>query len=223
MIEKSKIECGTIFKQITGIDAFAQEKFFYFCTDSGNYLEIFSLLVEIINSYGFISAVGLGKEYNPHNRSRLMLDKLGFFGQLGMRDFSKNNKLNLNDIFENERIYFSHYVGFLNNEDTFYQLIHNKVDKIYLEIIEEKASLQLNLKNDYIGVVSKSSVRILFGFDLKENLYLILGGEEVFLNKIRGFYKTKFNEASRINDLIRVTYLDKDFLKSKRLVEMLGI
>ncbi|MDC5540817.1 hypothetical protein OHX00_18340, partial [Acinetobacter baumannii] len=165
--------------------------FFYFSTEKEKYLEVYDLLVEVVNFYGKVSAIGFGKEYNPYNRSKLIIDKIGYFGQYNFKGFSKSNKLNRKFLFKGEIIYFSYYIGEFGDQDTFYSLIHNKTNRIYLEIIEKDFDSEMELKEHYIGLNSNTSVRILFGFDIYEELYLIFIGEESCIEKIRNYSKSK--------------------------------
>ncbi|MDC4497710.1 hypothetical protein NQ777_14140, partial [Acinetobacter baumannii] len=86
-------------------------------------------------------------------------------------------------------IYFSHYIGEFGDQDTFYSLIHNKINRIYLEIIEKDFDSEIELKEHYIGLNSNTSVRILFGFDIYEGLYLIFIGEESCIEKNKKLLK----------------------------------
>lgn len=61
----SKIESGDIFKEMSGINISDSKFFFYFSTETEKYLEVYDLLVEVVNFYGGVSAIGFGKEYNP--------------------------------------------------------------------------------------------------------------------------------------------------------------
>ncbi|MDC5317610.1 hypothetical protein OHW94_19375, partial [Acinetobacter baumannii] len=107
------------------------------------------------------------------------------------KGFSKSNKLNRKFLFKGEIIYFSYYIGEFGDQDTFYSLIHNKTNRIYLEIIEKDFDSEMELKEHYIGLNSNTSVRILFGFDIYEELYLIFIGEESCIEKIRNYSKSK--------------------------------
>lgn len=224
-MEISTIENGEIFKELTGINNVINSNFLYFSIEKESYLKIFDLLVDIINFYGQISVVGLGEECNPYDKSQLLIDKIGFFGQYGYKGFSRNNKLNLKTIFENEKIYFSHYVGYFNDEETFYKLIHNKTDRVYSEIIKGDFNLELKKKEKYIGIDSKFSIRILFGFDLNENLYLILNGNIEYLEEIRQNVKAKFefDDIVKKNTLSRITYLERDFFEVEEIFNFLNI
>ncbi|MDH2622581.1 hypothetical protein QDS06_00305 [Acinetobacter baumannii] len=187
----SKIESGDIFKKMSGINISDSKFFFYFSTEKEKYLEVYDLLVEVVNFYGKVNAIGFGKEYNPYNRSKLIIDKIGYFGQYNFKGFSKSNKLNRKFLFKGEIIYFSYYIGEFGDQDTFYSLIHNKTNRIYLEIIEKDFDSEMELKEHYIGLNSNTSVRILFGFDIYEELYLIFIGEESCIEKIRNYSKSK--------------------------------
>ncbi|WP_151869385.1 hypothetical protein [Acinetobacter nosocomialis] len=219
----SKIESGDIFKEMSGINISDSKFFFYFSTEKEKYLEVYDLLVEVVNFYGKVSAIGFGKEYNPYNRSKLIIDKIGHFGHYNFKGFSKSNKLNRKFLFKDEIIYFSHYIGEFGDQDTFYSLIHNKTNRIYLEIIEKDFDSEMELKERYIGLNSNTSVRILFGFDIYEELYLIFIGEESCIEKIRNYSKSKkyFNEAPKQNNLTRITYLETDFSLVKNFFKLL--
>ena len=100
----SKIEEANAFKDISGIEINDINSFFHISFLNQNYFKAHDLLVDIIDHYGSISIVGFGEEYNPYNKSQLMLDKIGFFGQNDFKGFSIKNKINLKIHFNQKKI-----------------------------------------------------------------------------------------------------------------------
>jgi len=217
----SNIEKSSLFKVISG-EEIQSKYFFYIKSDSEKYEDCFFLLQEIIEKYGALSVVGFGFENNIYNRGKLIMNKIGYFGQNDFKSFSLKNSLNLRSDIGGRNVYLSHYVGPFSDLETFYKVIHNKDRRIYLEIIDFKCDSEnkLLLKGGYVGVDSYSCIRLLFGFDIKENLYLFFLGDKMFLDLLVEDLNFCVENSSEKVVVDRITFLEKN---TNEMLEILNV
>lgn len=184
---------------------------FYLSVKNTEYEYIWQTFNSLIPEYGYLSIWGYGLERNVHNRSEKIQEKLGIFNQNDFIFPLKNNVLIRKFDYQNSLNYFTYLIDQQISYENFLKIINHDYDcSLFIELVPISQN-NITDTSTWISKEKKQSIVLLFGRDLRNNLYMLFCGKNKVLSKLKNSNKlNNLEECNHVEYLDFLTYLEKD-------------